>query len=175
MVLCEILRECYCREISKNAIVRNSWRLNLPELITTRWRYHKFHWMMCIHRMHYHHVETLLIWWWHVSGTETPLILTLLMKSGLYRVHDNTLRPRQNGGYFADNIFKCIFLNEIVWISIIIWRQFVANSPINNIWTLVQIMAWHWPGDRPLSEPLMVRLLMHICIPRPQWDYIRTL
>ena len=23
----------------------------------------------------------------------------------------NTLRPRQNGRHFADNIFKCIFLN----------------------------------------------------------------
>ena len=24
----------------------------------------------------------------------------------------NTLRPRQNGRHFADDIFKCIFLNE---------------------------------------------------------------
>ena len=24
----------------------------------------------------------------------------------------NTLKPRQNGRYFADDIFKCIFLNE---------------------------------------------------------------
>ena len=28
----------------------------------------------------------------------------------------NTLRPRQNGCHFPDNIFKCIFLNENVWI-----------------------------------------------------------
>ena len=28
----------------------------------------------------------------------------------------NTLRPRQNGGYFTDNIFKSIFLNENIWI-----------------------------------------------------------
>ena len=28
----------------------------------------------------------------------------------------NTLRPRQNGRYFPDDIFKCIFLNENVWI-----------------------------------------------------------
>ena len=28
----------------------------------------------------------------------------------------NTLRPRQNGRHFADDIFKCIFLNENVWI-----------------------------------------------------------
>ena len=30
----------------------------------------------------------------------------------------NTLRPRQNCRHFADNIFKWIFLNENVWISL---------------------------------------------------------
>ena len=30
----------------------------------------------------------------------------------------NTLRLRQNGCHFADDIFKCIFLNKNVWISI---------------------------------------------------------
>ena len=28
----------------------------------------------------------------------------------------NTLRPRQNGRHFADDTFKCIFLNENFWI-----------------------------------------------------------
>ena len=30
-------------------------------------------------------------------------------------------------------------------------------------------MAWCKPGDKPLSEPMMVRLPMHICITWPQW------
>ena len=30
----------------------------------------------------------------------------------------NTLRPRQNGRHFPDNIFKCIFLKENVSLSI---------------------------------------------------------
>ena len=30
-------------------------------------------------------------------------------------------------------------------------------------------MAWHRPGDKPLSEPMVVRLPTHICITRPQW------
>ena len=30
----------------------------------------------------------------------------------------NTLGPRRNGRRFTDNILKCIFLNENVWISI---------------------------------------------------------
>ena len=81
----------------------------------------------------------------------------------------NTLRPRQNGHHFPDNIFKCIFLNENVWISIKISLNFVPKGPINNISALVQIMAWRQPGDKPLSEPMMVSLLTHICVTRPQW------
>ena len=30
-------------------------------------------------------------------------------------------------------------------------------------------MAWHRPGDKPLSEPMRVSLLMHICVARLQW------
>ena len=32
--------------------------------------------------------------------------------------HLNTLRPREDGRHFPDDIFKCIFLNENVYISI---------------------------------------------------------
>ena len=47
--------------------------------------------------------------------------------------------------------------------------KFVPKCPFNNISSLVQIMAWCWPGDKPLSEPTMVSVLMHICVTRPQW------
>ena len=30
-------------------------------------------------------------------------------------------------------------------------------------------MAWRRRGDKPLSEPMMVSLLTHICVTRPQW------
>ena len=30
-------------------------------------------------------------------------------------------------------------------------------------------MAWRRPGDMPLSELMMVSLLTHICVTRPQW------
>ena len=81
----------------------------------------------------------------------------------------NTLRPRQNGRHFADDIFKCIFLNENVLIPIQIPLKFIPKGLINNIPLLVQIMTWRWPGDKPLSEPMMVSLLLHICITRPKW------
>ena len=81
----------------------------------------------------------------------------------------NTLRSRQNGRHFAGDIFKCIFLNGNVWILIKISIKFVPKGPINNIPTLVQIMAWCRPGDKPLAEPMMVSLTTHICVTRPQW------
>ena len=81
----------------------------------------------------------------------------------------NSLRPRQNGCQFPDDIFKCIFLNENVWIPIKISLNFFPQGPIDNIPALVQIMAWRRPGDKPLFEPMMMRLPMHICVTRPQW------
>ena len=91
--------------------------------------------------------------WIALQGIETPI---------------NTLRPRQNGRLFPDDIFKCIFLNENVWISLRISLKFVPKVRINNIPALVQIMAWRRPGDKPLSQPMMVSLLTRICITRPQ-------
>ena len=84
------------------------------------------------------------------------------------KVQLNTLRPRQNGRHFAD-IFKCIFLNENVWIPLKISLTFVPKGPINNIPTLVQIMAWRRSGDKPLSEPMMFSLSTHICVTQLQW------
>ena len=81
----------------------------------------------------------------------------------------NTLRPRQNGRHFPDDIFKGIFLNENEWISLKISLKFVPKVRINNITALVQIMAWRRPGDKPLSGPMMVSLLTHLCVARPQW------
>ena len=56
-------------------------------------------------------------------------------------------------------LVKYIFLNENVWIAIEISLKFVPKDSINNISALVQIMAWCWPDNKPLSEP-MVGLLM---------------
>ena len=81
----------------------------------------------------------------------------------------NSLRPGQNGCLFADDIFKCIFLNENVWISIYISLKFVPNGWIDNIPALVGIMAWCWKGDKPLSEPVTVGLLTHTFVTQPQW------
>ena len=43
----------------------------------------------------------------------------------------NTLRPRQNCRHFADDIFKCVFLIENLWISLKMSLKFVPKVRIN--------------------------------------------
>ena len=71
--------------------------------------------------------------------------------------------------HFAGDIFKCILFNEDVWIPIKISLKFIPKGAINNILAMVQMMAWRRPGDKPLSEPMVVSLPTHICVTRPQW------
>ena len=92
----------------------------------------------------------------------------------LLKLHGD-LRPRRNRRHFADDIFKCIFFNENLWISIKVPLKFDLKSPINNNPALVQIMVWCRPGDKPLSEPMLIILLTHICVTRPQWVKLQRL
>ena len=55
----------------------------------------------------------------------------------------------------ADDIFKCIFFNENVRISIKISLKFVPKGQIDNKSAIVQVMAWCWTGDKPLYEPML--------------------
>ena len=66
--------------------------------------------------------------------------------------------PGQNGRHFPNNILKCIFMNEKLFIWIWILLKFVPKGPINNIPALSQIMAWRLSGDKPLSEPMLTQL-----------------
>ena len=49
----------------------------------------------------------------------------------------NTLKPRQNGRHFAEDIVNSIFLNENVWIPIKISLKFAPKGPIDTIPSLV--------------------------------------
>ena len=57
----------------------------------------------------------------------------------------------------ADDIFKCIFLNENNRILIQISLKFVPRGPIGNKPALVQVMAWRRTGDKPLLEPMLAQ------------------
>ena len=108
----------------------------------------------------------VLKWWWFLVIVDT---WNCRKHHGFGLLQFNSSPPGQNGGHFAEDIFKCIFVNENVWILIKFSLNIVPDGQINNISALVQIMAWRWLGDKPLSEPMMVLLLMHICVTRPQW------
>ena len=65
--------------------------------------------------------------------------------------------------------FCRLFLNENILTSTDISLKFIPKGPINNIPALVQTMTFRMVGTKPLSEPLMIILLTHICVTQPQW------
>ena len=58
-----------------------------------------------------------------------------------YKDTINTLRQKQNGRYFPDDICKRIYLNGHVWITIKFTLKLVPQGPINNIPVFVLMMA----------------------------------
>ena len=70
-----------------------------------------------------------------------PLVLTHWGQDKMAAILQTTLR--------------CIFLNENATISIKISLKLVPKDSINDIPSMVQIMVWRWPSDKPLSEPVM--------------------
>ena len=67
----------------------------------------------------------------------------------------NSSPPGQNGRHFTDNIFNYIFMNENIIILMQISLKFAPMGPIDNKSALVQVTAWHRPGDKPLYEPML--------------------
>ena len=49
----------------------------------------------------------------------------------------NSSQPEKNGRHFADDIFRCIFVNEKFGILIKISMNFVPKGPIDNNLELV--------------------------------------
>ena len=134
--------------------------------------------MVCIIRIRLWEIYDL----WIYTGNTVFFILRL--SSGFHSYYViimetvclNIMRSRENGRQFPADNFKFIFVNENIYIWINISLKFVPKGPINNIPALVQMMAWRRPGNKPLSEHMMVNLLTHICITGPQWNasyYIR--
>ena len=63
----------------------------------------------------------------------------------------NTLKPRQMLVILQTTVANsCVHISIQIKISL----KSVPNSPINNTQPLVQIMAWHRPGNNPSSEPI---------------------
>ena len=66
----------------------------------------------------------------------------------------------------ADNIFKCNFVNENVLISLSTSLNCVPGGPIGCKISVVQVMAWHQTGAKPLPEPMMtLHIDAYMCLP----------
>ena len=106
------------------------------------------------------------VWWW---GLDIECLYNLKHVCYLTlwgRVKCQPYRRRHFPKHFLEWSY-----HDLTKISL----KFVPKCPINNIPTLVQIMAWRQPGAKPLSEPMLVRLLTHVCIIRYQWFNFKTL
>ena len=92
-----------------------------------------------------------LIWICYIT------FICMCLWSMLCRLHIiNSSSPGQSGHHFADDIFKCIFLNEKFCIFIRISLKSVPKGPFDNMWASVQVMAWRRTGDKPLPEPMLI-------------------
>ena len=74
----------------------------------------------------------------------------------------------------TDVISQTTFSTAFPWLKIFEIRlklklKCVPTGSINNIPALVRIMAWRRPGDKPLSEAMLVSLQTHKCVTKPQW------
>ena len=56
----------------------------------------------------------------------------------------------------TDDIFKSIF-NESVCISFTISLKFTPKGPIDYKSALVQVIAWHRTGEKPLPESMLTQ------------------
>ena len=56
----------------------------------------------------------------------------------------------------TDDIFKSIF-NESVLISITISLKFIPKGPTDFKSALVQVVAWHRTGEKPLPESMLTQ------------------
>ena len=68
------------------------------------------------------------------------LNILMVMEFVFFRIQANPFLP--------DSIENCLTFSRFDW----------------NVPALVQIMAWRRPGDKPLSEPMMLISLTHICV-----------
>ena len=70
------------------------------------------------------------------------------------------------------DIFQTTFSSPFSWMKTfefqLIFHWIFSWGSTDRKPALLQIMAWCPAGHKPLSEPMMVSLLTHICVTRPQ-------
>ena len=96
-------------------------------------------------------------------------LVTSATKHCTGRVNDDLLSTRIK----MVAISQTTFWNAFSWITLYEFRStfhwvLFLGDQTSDIPTLVHIMAWRRPGDKPLSEPMKFSLLTRICVPWSQ-------
>ena len=119
-------------------------------------------------------------WWYLASNQVTHIeyayffisftlhLIWYIVASNRYNYIIKTLRLRQKGHHFANNLFKCIFLNENIIFVIKISLKFISKGSFNNIpaldngfalnrwqaiiWTIGGFFYWHIYVSLDLNE-----------------------
>ena len=86
-----------------------------------------------------------------------------------YHLLGYTLKPRQDGRHFSDDIVKSIFLYGNYCILIPFPKWCIPKGPIEYKLTFVELMAWRRTCDKLLSEKWWHSFLTHIRVTWPQW------
>ena len=66
-----------------------------------------------------------------------------------------TLKPRQNGCHFTEDILMFIFVNHRLFHFDWNITETCLKGPIDNKLTLVQTLDWCRSGSKQLSEPML--------------------
>ena len=119
----------------------------------------------------YHNLTQTSSWWRVWGETLKNADINNGTEAGCRHIHAETCRnihAETKWPLFCRWPVPIHFLYENVWISNIMSLKCAPKGPTDNIPALVQKMAWRRPGDKPLTEPMMVRLPTHICVTGPQ-------
>ena len=57
---------------------------------------------------------------------------------------------------------QCIEIHFLIWKSLYLYwisQKFIPMDPVDDKSSLVQVVAWHQTGDKPLPEPMMTQFI----------------
>ena len=98
---------------------------------------------------------------WSNTNINTNTAHQIQIQIQIHNEAETKLRP-----FYRWNIEINCIVRRLFYLFKFHWKLF-PKGPIYNKRTLVQIMAWRWVGNKPLSDQWWPGLLMHKCHPSP--------
>ena len=103
---------------------------------------------------------------WSNANTNTNTVHQIQIQIQIRTEADTKLPPFYRWHIQIHSIVRKLFyLFKFQW--------FFSKSPIYNEHALIQIMAWNWVCNKPLSDQFWPGLLVHKCITPPKWVNVK--